>query len=128
MSVSAAKFGALGLKFLDDTFKDFAQSVVISKLTKTSDGQGGYTEVWSTFATVDAFVLKSGSQVSNDEKNVYGRIATEAMYKFHISYLTGLNNKMKITHNSEDYQIRAVNEIASSNQWMIIDAERGVAQ
>ncbi len=128
MSVSAARFGALGLKFLDDTFSDFAQSVVISELTKTADGQGGYTEVWSTFATVDAFVLKSGAKIADDEKYVHGRIATEAMYKFHISSLAGLTYKMKITHNSEDYQIRAVNDIAASNQWMIIDAERGVAQ
>ncbi|MCP4491105.1 MAG: phage head closure protein, partial [Gammaproteobacteria bacterium] len=87
-------------------------------------GQGGYTEAWSTFATVDAFVLKQ----SGKEEFKQGRVLSDDMYRFHVSYLTGLNNKMKITHNSEDYQIRAVNDIASSNQWMIIDAERGVAQ
>ncbi len=103
MSVSAARFGALGLKFLDDTFSDFAQSVVMSELTPTADGQGGYTEVWSTFATVDAFVLKQ----SGKEEFKQGRVLSDDMYRFHVSYLAGLNNKMKITHNSEDYQIRS---------------------
>ena len=124
MSVSASQFGALGLKFLTDTFSDFAQPVVISQLTKTPDDQGGYNEVWSTFASVDSFVLKQ----SGKEEFKQGRVLSDDMYKFHISYLVGLTNKMKIVHNAEDYQIRSINNIADSNQWMLIEAEKGVAQ
>ena len=124
MSVSASQFGALGLKFLTDTFSDFAQSVQISSLTKSPDYQGGYSESWDTFATVDAFVLKQNGKEAFDQ----GRVLSDSMYKFHISYLTGLDNTMKITLNSEDYQIRSISDIAESNQWMILEAEKGVAQ
>ena len=129
MSVSASSFGALGLKFLTDTFADFAKSIVISSLTKSPDYQGGYSEVWSTFATVDAFILKQGSSnVGGSEQFKYGRVISENAYKFHISSLAGLDNTMKITFDSEDYQIRSINNIAASDQWMIIEAEKGVAQ
>jgi len=124
VSVSAAQFGALGLKFLTDTFDDFAQSIVIKSLTKSPDYQGGYSEIWTTFATVDAFVLKQSGGESAD----YGRVTSDGSYKFHISYLTGLDNTMKITFDSNDYQIRSVNNIADSNQWMILEADKGVAQ
>ena len=104
MSVSASSFGALGLKFLTDTFSDFAQSIVISSLTKSPDYQGGYSEAWSTFATVDAFILKQGSSsVGGSEQFKYGRVSSENDYKFHISSLTGLDNTMKITFDCEDY-------------------------
>jgi len=112
MSVSASAFGALGDKFLADTFVEFKQTIAVNDLSLTDDDQGGYSETWSTFATVGAFVLPK----SGDEKIAGGRLSSENMYTFHMKPIDGITNKMKITYNSEDYQIRSIKDVAEADQ------------
>ncbi len=128
MSVSAAGFGTLGEKFLNDTFSEFAQSITINELTTTDDDQGGYSESWGVFASVTAFVLPQQGIGAGGESSKFGRLTTEQSYTFHMRPITGITTKMKIVYGGEDYQIRSIKDIAEGDQWLIIKAEKGVAQ
>jgi head-tail adaptor len=124
MAVSLAKFGALGNKFLADTFSEAAQTLTISTLVETSDGQGGYTTSYITFAIVNGFIFtKSGKEPVES-----GRLISYQMLKIHIEYLADLQENMRITVGSTVYIIKAINDIAKAGQWQILDCERGAEE
>ena len=122
--VQAVQFGKLGQSFLDSTFADFKHTIEIQSLYEQADGQGGHAKVWVSFASVEAFVLNQ----SGDEPLESGRKITHNIAVFHIRPIDGLTEKMKIVFNSEDYLITRINDIANINQWLIIEAEKGVRE
>ena len=124
MAVSLAKFGALGNKFLNDTFSQAAQTLTISNLVETSDGQGGYATSYTTFATVKGFIFTKGGK----EPVESGRLISYQMLKIHVEYLAGLQENMRITVGSTVYVIKAINDIAKAGQWQILDCERGAEE
>mgnify|MGYP003651101771 CR=1 FL=1 len=121
MAVSLSKFGALGKKFLNDTFSEAAQTFVISTLVETQDDQGGYVTTLTTFATVKGFIFTKNTS----EPIESGRIVSYQMLKVHIEYLAGLTEEMRITVNNEIYTIKGINDIAKAGQWQILNCERG---
>ena len=114
MAVSLSKFGALGKKFLNDTFSEAAQTFVISTLVETQDDQGGYV-------TIKGFIFTKNTS----EPIESGRIVSYQMLKVHIEYLAGLTEEMRITVNNEIYTIKGINDIAKAGQWQILNCERG---
>ena len=124
MPVIAAKFISLASKFYSDTFADFKQSIVFKNDVNVSDGQGGTTITYPTFATVDAFIFP----LTGKEKVESGRLISDQLYKFLIQPVAGINTTMKITYNSEDYQIRSIKNYVESDVLIEIVCEKGVAQ
>lgn len=134
MSVSASQFGTLGQAFLDATFSDFAGTIDLKELKRIPDGQGGHTESWQTIRgtvngeyvllnDVKCFCLpQSGSESFNNDRN-----DDRQMLYFHIRPIEGINEAMKLVYKSQDYQIRFIKNIANADQWLIIEAEKGVA-
>lgn len=124
MALKKTTFSTLASKFLDDTFKDFRKSIVIKTITETADAQGGYTTAITTHATVNGFVFP----MTGKEVITAGGLATDQMSKFMFKPVSGLTTKMKITFDSEDYQIRSIEDVAEANVWIKVIAQKGVAQ
>lgn len=116
-------FKDLANEFVNNTFVDFAQTFIIEQLNKTPDGQGGFTPIWSTFATVTGFVKQSGGgEAIRDDA-----LRTKQQYLFGMEYIAGITNDMRILYKAEYYNILPINNIMSSDIWIKIKAEKQAA-
>jgi SPP1 family predicted phage head-tail adaptor len=100
------------------------QEVAIQRMTRTSDGAGGYTETWATLSTVWAHVgPKAGREHLAD-----GRINASYVNVFTLYYQDGLQEADRIVWGGENWNIRGIRRAGGRELTMQIEAERGVAQ
>lgn len=70
------------------------QRVVIQQVTRTPDGAGGFSQSWSTFATIWADVEeRSGSQVFFSES-----LQKRVTHKITARYLDGVTTDMRVLY------------------------------
>ena len=120
--MSVSSFKSLAKSFVDNTFSDFTQTYTFESLAKTSDGQGGFTVAWSTFATVTGFVkIDSGREGELDD-----HIKSEYSRKFSFEFVTGLQNDMRILYNGDYYNIRSINSVQDSTIWIDVMGDKDV--
>ena len=121
--MSVSSFKSLAKSFVDNTFSDFTQTYTFESLAKTSDGQGGFTVAWSTFATVTGFVkIDSGREGELDD-----HIKSEYSRKFSFEFVTGLQNDMRILYNGDYYNIRSINSVQDSTIWIDVMGDKDIA-
>tara|TARA_R110000824_G_scaffold259665_1_gene448358 strand:- start:183 stop:551 length:369 start_codon:yes stop_codon:yes gene_type:complete len=121
--MSVSSFESLAKSFVDNTFSDFTQTYTFESLAKTSDGQGGFTVAWSTFATVTGFVkIDSGREGELDD-----HIKSEYSRKFSFEFVTGLQNDMRILYKGDYYNIRSINSVQDSTIWIDVMGDKDVA-
>jgi len=96
--------------------------ITIQNRTQSSDGMGGVTESWSTFATVWASIdpMKAG------EVFWARHIESRVTHKVMIRYLNGLTTSMRFTFGGRTFQIKGIRNLEERRQWMEIVAEEGV--
>ena len=99
------------------------QEVIIQSVVETPDGQGGFTDAWSTFATVQAEVEYMDGKESIDA----GRLGVNQLIKLIFRYESGINEKMRVVLNGENLPIRSVINYDNLNQWTNLVIERDVA-
>lgn len=100
------------------------QRVTISRETLASDSMGGSTLTLSTVATVWAKVFaKSGR-----ERTAADRLDAESAYTFVIRWRGDVREADRLVWNGIDYNIRAIGQDGGRKMYLVIDAERGVAQ
>jgi len=122
MAVNLDNFGAIGDSFLNDTFLQAAQDITVSQLLLQPDGSGGFVEIWQVLEVVKGFVITK----TVSEPIESGRKISYQMSKVHIRPLTGITEDMKLTINGKMYTIEGINDVVSADQWLIIDAKKGV--
>ena len=121
--MSVSSFKSLAKSFVDNTFSDFTQTYTFESLAKTSDGQGGFTVAWSTFATVTGFVkIDSGREGELDD-----HIKSEYSRKFSFEFVAGLKNNMRILYNGDYYNIRSINSVQDSTIWIDVMGDKDIA-
>tara|TARA_R110000851_G_scaffold4689_1_gene19369 strand:- start:3469 stop:3837 length:369 start_codon:yes stop_codon:yes gene_type:complete len=121
--MSVASFQALANKFVIDTFSDFTKAYVFESMTRIPDDQGGYTESWSTFATITGFVKPtSGDKIILDD-----HIKTKNLKMFSFQYVSGITDEMRILYNTNYYNIHSVASIQESAIWIDVIASESVA-
>ena len=101
--------------FVNNTFSEFTQSFTIEQMTKTADGQGGFTQTWATFATVKGFV----SATTSDEDKQFK--------KFSFEYVADIDPSMRLLYKSDYYNIKSVESIVEGTLWINIIASRNAA-
>lgn len=90
--------------------------IIIQEDTPTQDTYGDETSTWSTFATVWANVKsKSGKEYFNSDQ-----VVAERSRIFKIRYLPGVNEQMRISYDSNFYDIQTVSEIGRKEGMEII--------
>ena len=121
--MSVVSFKRLAAKFVDKTFNDFTGNFTFQSLTKTSDGQGGYTTSWATFATVTGFI----KPVSGKEMILDDHINTQNIKQFSFEHIVDITNEMRIAYNGVSYNVHSIKSVQESTVWINILASEAVA-
>lgn len=100
--------------------------ITIQQRAQSRDSEGGIVDAWTDFA---ANVWASVSYLDSVEKKVTnsGGIKLEAKTRFIIRYLSGITNTMRVSFNSQYYNIRHVNDFDDKHAYMIISCDLGGA-
>jgi SPP1 family predicted phage head-tail adaptor len=78
--------------------------VDIQSVTRTSDGQGGFTESWTTDATVWAYI----TQAKGYEKYQAMQLETPISHKITIRYRDGVTTAQRMVHEGNVFNIKEV--------------------
>lgn len=121
--MSIKSFEALAKSFVDNTFAEYTQAYSFEAITKTPDGQGGFTVTWANFANVTGFVkIDSGREGELDDhiKSQYSR-------KFSFEFIAGLTNDMRILYDGDYYNVRSIKSAQDSTIWIDVLADKDLA-
>lgn len=81
--------------------------ITIQQVTETQDTYNAITRTWATYKTVWAEVVpKSGREYLNQAETV-----TQSDVLFRIRFITGVTTKMRISYDSNIYDIQSISEI-----------------
>ena len=93
------------------------QRISIQEMTRTADGQGGFTESWSEFASVWA-----GIEPSSAAERMYAqRIESNVTQKVTIRWLNGVKSEMRIIFEDRILHIHGVRRRDEERWFMILD-------
>jgi len=102
--------------------RDLRHRISIEQLTRTADGQGGFTESWSQFASVWANIVPTSAA----ERFFAQRIESNVTHKIGIRYLSGVASEMRIIFETRIFQIHGVRKIDEEKWFMILDCVENV--
>ena len=100
------------------------RKIAINAQVTAPDGQGGVTVTWSNVANPYACIKPT----SGNEKLHSDRLNAEGLATVIIRYRTNIDERMKVTYQGRDYQIRSIVDIEEMHEWLELVIERGVAQ
>lgn len=83
---------------------DLKKRITFQALTRTADGQGGWTESWADFASVWA----SLDPVSAAERFYSQRVEMNVSHKITIRKMDGLTPEMRIVFGTRIFQIHGI--------------------
>ena len=103
---------------------DLNRRVELQALVKVLTTTGGFTQTWSSVATIWAKIKNtSGSELLHADQ-----LGATSFSDFTIRYRANINETMKIVYRGADYQIRHINNIEEADLFMVVKGERGVSQ
>ena len=90
--------------------------LTIQQVAQASDGAGGFTESWTTYATTRADVrTNAGKEAGNGFQQ-----ESIASHIFKTRYVAGITTKMRIIFDSRVFNIVRVDNVKERNNWMEI--------
>jgi SPP1 family predicted phage head-tail adaptor len=98
-----------------------SKRIVIQTPTEASDGQGGFTSSWGTFATVWAEI----EPISAAQQYFAAQLQHRVTHKITIRTLASLTTKMRISFESRVFQLHSWRELKEDNRFMELMAEEG---
>lgn len=101
------------------------EPVTFERLTRTSDGAGGFTEGWAAIA--GAPTLAAVKPLSGRERWASQRIEATANYRVAVRYFDGLTEVDRVVIRDRPCQIRFISNLNMADEWLEIDVEMGVA-
>lgn len=105
--------------------RDLREPVTFERLTRTSDGAGGYTEAWAAISGApDRGMVKA---LSGRERWSSQRLEGVASHRVVVRYFDGLTEADRVTIRNRPCQIRFVNNVDYADRWMELDVEMGAA-
>ena len=91
-------------------------SVTIQQLTKVDDGGGGFTEDWTDYKTLNAFV-----QPVTGKEYYEGQQLTEKIdYKVFIAYQNDIKADMRVVFNEKVLSIKSVLNLAEMDKYLVL--------
>jgi len=100
---------------------DLRHRVSIQSVAQSSDGQGGYTEGWSTDSTVWAKI----DPLNGYERMQAQQLASPVTHKVTIRYLSGLTTKHRLLSGSRVFAIKEVINLAEENRFLQLRCVEG---
>jgi SPP1 family predicted phage head-tail adaptor len=114
MAVLKAVSGGDGAGQLD-------RRIVIESYTATRDALGGEVQTWATHATVWGGVIYK--ELQSDETQMAGSQVASKKVNFRIRYLSTVTEKMRVSFESEYYDILSITH-EGRKRFTILEAER----
>lgn len=129
MAVTRQLFKNLANELINNVFADFMNTWTFESIIKSTDDQGGYIEVWSTFATVQRGVveLKLGGEIVESTMDAT-KIDQNEVFMFQFEHIAGLTNDMRINYKGEYFNIKQIKPALEVDVFTIVEAIRGGAQ
>ena len=95
----------------------------IQRMTRESDGGGGFTATFTTYATIN-LLFKS---MSGSERIYAERLDAITRNRAYTRYRSDVVESDRLVVNGRVYQIRAAINMELRNQWLELDLDGGVA-
>tara|TARA_R100000541_G_scaffold12803_2_gene21323 strand:- start:76 stop:447 length:372 start_codon:yes stop_codon:yes gene_type:complete len=116
-------FKAMANEFVTDTFSEFTDEFAFEENLQSSDGQGGFTDSWSTFAVTRGFIKvdKGNKEILDDH------VKSKYMRKFMFEDLPNITTKMRIVYRGQVFNIDKIEPIMDSTVWTNVYAYQDVA-
>lgn len=99
--------------------------VTFQRLTRTSDGAGGYTETWAAISGAPTRAMVK--PMSGREVWASMRVEARSTVMVVTRYFAGLKEGDRIVIGGENHNIRYLRNVDFANRWLEISAEGGVA-
>ena len=103
---------------------DLIETIRIERETRTGDGAGGFTRAW----TLVAIVAASAQPIAATEREDRGAVRAVGQTRFMIYRRADLSETMRITWRGQIYHIAAIDHDANDALFMVLLAEKGVAE
>ena len=100
--------------------------ITIQQVTRTSDGQGGFTELWNNLATTPTVWAKV-SPVNKSERLFMQQLEYQRTHKIIIRYRSDLTTDMRISFSNRIFHIKAFTNVEERSVYLQIDAEENTA-
>lgn len=97
--------------------------VIIEQRTRTADGAGGGTIIWSTYATVWAMIEPMSAKEIMWAKHLEHRVS----HKVYIRHLNGVTSDMRVSFDSRTFQINGIRTILEKNRFIELTLQEGSA-
>lgn len=110
--------------------KDLRQRIKFQQMTRTSDGQGGWTESWADFTAPEndgAELWAEIKPMSASERYFAQKIEMNTTHKITIRSITGITQEMRIVFEDRIFQINGIRRENEERWWLLIDAKENVA-
>lgn len=111
------------MKCCDMTAAKLRHSIIVQRETRTADGQGGSSIVWTTQASFRAYV----QPVSGTERLFAQRIDATITHRIYARYRADIATSDRINMGGRLMQIKAIINMEERNKWIEIHAVEGEA-
>lgn len=101
------------------------EPVAFQRLTRTSDGAGGFTEAWAAIAATPTRAHVKA--MSGGERFQSQRTEATSTHKIVVRYNAGLTEVDRAVIRGRAYKIRFIDNMEMADKWLYITAEVGVA-
>jgi SPP1 family predicted phage head-tail adaptor len=100
-------------------------AATFEKVTRTSDGAGGFSETWAPIHDSPRRVHIESK--GGNERYQSDRVEARANYRIVCRYDATLNEAHRVLVKGRYLNIRYINDVDMEGRWLEIDAEAGVA-
>jgi len=97
-------------------------TVVLQQQTQTQDAGGGFSAVWSTYATVKAHVRRRGGI----ESLVQERLSERPNLRCVMRFRSDVEPQHRALIDGKAYNVRAVDDVEFRRRWLDLTLEGGV--
>jgi len=104
-------------KIREEQKKFMSETVYIQRLTRTSDGAGGWTEAWQTVATTKGRLTPGRSA---DEVERGGMVAAYGEFVVTLPHDTELRQDDRLQVNSTQYEVKAISDRSEKTALRVI--------
>lgn len=99
--------------------------VQFQRKNKTSDGAGGFTQVWDNLA--GAPTRAHVKSLSGSERFASARVEASATHRVTVRYFEGLTEADRVMFGGRPANIRFINNLEQRNRWLVLGVQTGVA-
>lgn len=104
--------------------RDLREPVSFERLTRTSDGAGGFTESWASISGAPTRGMVKA--MSGRERWASQRIEATSTHRIVVRYFADLTEVDRVVIRGRPHQVRFINNVDLADRWLEIDAQLGV--